>query len=273
MQNPLKYVWIIFLSVAPAMHAQNLPMQTMSGILGLVQTIPLPTEGYMDRLAADPNGQRLFICGEAVKSLVIVDLRAGKVVHVTKNLSAMPKKPFFLPDTNEIWVTLTDNTVIAVSGKTYEVTKTVKLSGYGNPKKETDNAAYDPVTHLIYAGSEAFSDEAANVDSGGGGDHASTGATIEIVDTVTGEFRGSIPLPGADPAGIAIEPSSKRLYVTMGDVVRGESHVAVVDLEKRAVIAEWPITGGPVPHAAAIDAVHHRLFVGSRIKPSPASSL
>jgi hypothetical protein len=43
-----------------------------------VQTIPLPTEGYMDRLAADPNGQRLFICGEAVKSLVIVDLRAGK---------------------------------------------------------------------------------------------------------------------------------------------------------------------------------------------------
>jgi len=53
----------------------------------------------------------------------------------------------------------------------------------------------------------------------------------------------------------------------MGDIVDGESHVAVVDLEKRAVVAQWPITDGPVPHTAGIDAVHHRLFVGSRLKP------
>ena len=78
-------------------HGQALPMQTMSGLLGLVQTIPLPTEGYMDRLTVDPKGQRLFICGEAVKSLVVVDLRAGKVIHETKGLSAMPgiSKIFF----------------------------------------------------------------------------------------------------------------------------------------------------------------------------------
>jgi DNA-binding beta-propeller fold protein YncE len=251
-------------------HGQALPMQTMSGLLGLVQTIPLPTEGYMDRLTVDPKGQRLFICGEAVKSLVVVDLRAGKVIHETKGLSAMPKKPFYLPESNEIWVTLTDNTVVAISGTTYEVTKTVQLSGYGNPQKETDNAAYDPAAHLLYAGIEAFKDQSKDVDSGGGGDHASTGASIEIVDTKTAKLLGSIKLPGADPAGVAIEPSGKRLYVAMGDIVEGESHVAVVDLGKRAVVAEWPITGGPVPHAAGIDADHHRLFVGSRIKPHTA---
>jgi DNA-binding beta-propeller fold protein YncE len=66
---------------------------------------------------------------------------------------------------------------------------------------------------------------------------------------------------------VTIEPSGKRLYVAMGDIVRGESHVELIDLEKRTVAAEWPISGGPVPHTAGLDAAHHRLFVGSRMKP------
>jgi DNA-binding beta-propeller fold protein YncE len=238
--------------------SQQLPMMHMSGILGLVETIPLPGDGYMDHLTADVKGQRLFISGEAAKSLITVDLRAGKVIHETKGLSAMPKKPFYLSDTNEVWMTLTDSTVVAISGTTYEVTKTVKLSGYGDPNRGADNAAYDPAAHLIYAGVEVFED------FGGSGQHGSTDASIDIVDTKTAKLVGSIKLPGGDPAGITIEPSGKRLYVTMGDIVGGDSHVAVIDLERRAVIAQWPITGGPVPHTAGLDAAHHRLFVGSR---------
>jgi DNA-binding beta-propeller fold protein YncE len=238
---------------------QQSPMMHMSGLLNLAETIPLPGDGYMDRLAVDVKGQRLFISGEAAKSLIVVDLKAGKVIHETKGLSQMPKKTFYLPDTNEIWATLTDSSVVAISGTTYEVTKTVKLSGYADPNRGADNAAYDPHTHLIYAGVEVFED------FGGSGQHGSNNATIDIVDTKTAKLVGSIQLPGGDPAGITIEPSGKRLYVTMGDIVDGESHVAVVDLEKRAVIApQWPITGGPVPHVAELDATHHRLFVGSR---------
>jgi DNA-binding beta-propeller fold protein YncE len=239
---------------------QQLPMIHMSGILGLVETIPLPGDGYMDHLTVDVKGQRLFISGEAEKVLITVDLRAGKVIHVTKGLSAMPKKPFFLPDTNEVWVTLTDSTVAAISGTTYEITKTVKLSGYGDSNKGADNAAYDPAAHLIYAGVEVFED------FGGSGEHGSSNASIDIVDTRDAKLVGSIPLPGGDPAGITIEPSGRRLYVTMGDIVNGESHVAVLDLEKRAVVAQWEITGGQVPHTAGLDAEHHRLFVGSRLK-------
>jgi DNA-binding beta-propeller fold protein YncE len=237
---------------------QQLPMMHMAGILGLVETIPLPGDGYMDHLAIDVKGQRLFVSGEAAKSLIVVDLRAGKVIHETKGLSAMPKKPFYLPDTDEVWTTLTDSSVVAISGSTYEVTKTVKLSGYDDPNRGADNAAYDPATRLIYAGVEVFEN------FGGSGQHGSTDASIDIVDTKTAKLVGSIKLPGGDPAGITIEPSRKRLYVTMGDIVDGESHVAVVDLEKRAVIAQWPITGGPVPHTAGLDVAHHRLFVGSR---------
>jgi DNA-binding beta-propeller fold protein YncE len=250
----------VFVSQAQGQQStsQQLPMMHMSGILGLVETIPLPGDGYMDHLTADVKGQRLFISGEAAKSLITVDLRAGKVIHETKGLSAMPKKPFYLSDTNEVWMTLTDSTVVAISGATYEVTKTVKLSGYGDPNRGADNAAYDPAAHLIYAGVEVFED------FGGSGQHGSTDASIDIVDTKTAKLVGSIKLPGGDPAGITIEPSGKRLYVTMGDIVGGDSHVAVIDLERRAVIAQWPITGGPVPHTAGLDAAHHRLFVGSR---------
>jgi DNA-binding beta-propeller fold protein YncE len=238
--------------------SQQLPMMHMAGILGLVETIPLPGDGYMDHLTVDVQGQRLFISGEAAKSLITVDLAAGKVIHETQGLSAMPKKAFYLPGSNEIWVTLTDSSVVVISGTSYEVMKTVKLSGYGDPNRGADNAAYDPSTHLIYAGVEVFEN------FGGSGEHGSTDASIDIVDTTTAKLVSSIKLPGGDPAGLAIDPAEKRLYVTMGDIVEGNSHVAVVDLEKRAVVAQWPILDGPVPHTAGLDVAHHRLFVGSR---------
>jgi DNA-binding beta-propeller fold protein YncE len=237
---------------------QQLPMTHMSGILNLVETIPLPGDGYMDHIAVDVKGQRLFISGEAAKSLIVVDLRAGKVLHETKGLADMPKRSFYLPDSDEIWLELANSSAIAISGSTYEIIKTVPLAGFGDPNRGADNGVYDPATHLIYACVEVFED------FGGSGDHGSSNASVDIVDTRTAKLLGSIKLPGGDPAGIALEPSGKKLYVAMGDVVDGESHVAVVDLEKRAVIAQWPITGGPVPHTAGLDAAHHRLFVGSR---------
>src|SRR5580700_2305611 len=251
----------VFLSQAQGqyMTGQQLPMTHMSGILRLAETIPLPGDGYMDHLTVDVSGQRLFISGEAAKSVISVDLRAGKVIHLTEGLPAMPKKPFYLADSNEVWLTLTDSSVVAVSASTYEVTKVVHLSAFGDPNRGADNAAYDPATHLLYAGVEVFED------FGGSGTHGASNASIDIVDTKTAKLAGSIKLPGGDPAGITIEPSGKRLYVAMGDIVDGESHVAVIDLEKRAVVAQWPITGGPVPHTAAVDPAHHRLFVGSRL--------
>src|SRR6202047_3304027 len=250
----------VFVSRASGQNvpSQQLPMMHMAGILGLVETIPLPGDGYMDHLTVDVQGQRLFISGEAAKSLITVDLASGKVIHETTGLSAMPKKAFYLPESNEIWITLTDSSVAVIRGTTYEVVKTVKLSGYGDPNRGADNAAYDPSTHLIYAGVEVFEN------FGGSGEHGSTDASIDLVDTTTAKLVSSIKLPGGDPAGITIDTAGKRLYVTMGDIVEGNSHVAVVDLEKRTVVAQWPIIGGPVPHTAGLDVAHHRLFVGSR---------
>src|SRR6266705_3620982 len=123
-------LWIVFKPSAQGQQSPAtappplMPMVTMSGLLRLVQTIPLPTEGYMDHITVDVKGQRLFITGEANRSLITVNLRAGKVIHETKGLGGNPRKPFYVADTNEIWTDLGDNTVVAISGTTYQVNKT-----------------------------------------------------------------------------------------------------------------------------------------------------
>ena len=245
----LAAVCAVFVSTAPA---QSLPMQNMSGLLRLVRTSPLPTEGYMDHMAVDVKGQRLFISGENNKKMIVVDLKSGNVIHET-TLGGNPRKPFYLPETNELWVDRGDNTVVAISGTTYEVAKTVELTGgRGAKDRDPDNAAYDPARHIYYC---------AVVTAKG-----DTEGTIEIVDTKNAKLLGNIKMNGSDPGGLSIEPTGKRLFVAMGDVVDGDSHVKVLDLEKRAVVAEWPITSGTAPHASGLDAAHHRLLVGSRVK-------
>ena len=96
---------------------QQLPMVHMAGLLGLVETIPLPTEGWMDHLTVDLKNQHLFISGEYSKSFVVVDLRAGKVIHNTTGLGGNPRKPFFDPKMSEVWVDLGDNTLVAIDAR------------------------------------------------------------------------------------------------------------------------------------------------------------
>src|SRR5207247_8221316 len=120
------------------------------------------------------------------------DRRASKVIHETKGLTAMPKKPVYVADTNEVWATLTDSSVIAINGTTYEVTKTVKLAGYGDPNRGADNAAYDPTTHLFYAAVEVFDDFE------GSGNHGAANESIEIDDTETDKLLGISKQRGVD---------------------------------------------------------------------------
>jgi hypothetical protein len=54
------------------------------------------------------------------------------------------------------------------------------------------------------------------------------------------------------------------MFVVMGDT----NQVVVIDRDKRAIIATWPIAGNQEPHAVAFDAEHHRLLVGTRVRRS-----
>jgi DNA-binding beta-propeller fold protein YncE len=228
------------------------PMVHMSGLLKLVETIPLPTEGYMDHLSYDLKNQHLFLSGEMNKEIVVVDMKAGKVIQETK-VGGNPRKPFFDSVTNELWVDLGDNTAVALNGTTFEVTKTVELTGgKGAPTRDPDNAAYDPAKGLYYVGVRTRT-------------QGTKDGSIEIVDTRAAKLVGRITMNGDEPAGIALDPAANRLYVGMGDIVNGESIVKVVDIAKRAIVAEWSTAGGPQPHVAGLDMAHHRLFMGSRL--------
>ena len=238
-------LWMISI---PGMEAQT------SAPLRQIQTIPLPNvEGYFDHPAVDLKGKRLFIPGEYQKTIEIVDLSAGKVIHSITGLEGNPRKVIYIPQSNQIWVDLGSGTCKAFSGDSYQLVKNVQLHPDSPPdaKREPDNGIYDPATGLFYIGDR--------------GDRSKEGTkgSIEIVDTKNGTYAGSITLDDNDPAGLAIDPASPRLYVVLG----ATSQVAVIDRKKRAVIATWPITGGPLPHALGMDAVHHRLFIGSRVKP------
>jgi DNA-binding beta-propeller fold protein YncE len=228
------------------------PMVYMSGLLRLIETIPIPTEGYMDHLTYDLKNQHLFLSAENNKKIVVVDMKAGKVIHETK-VGGNPRKPFFDPASNKLWVDLGDNTVVALNGDTFEVTATIELTGGKNaPGRDPDNAAFDAAKELYYVAVRTRSE-------------GSKEASIEIIDTKTAKLIGSIKMEGQEPAGIVLDPAVNRLYAGMGDVVNGESVVKVVDTAKRAIVAEWSTAGGPQPHVAGLDAAHHRLFMGSRL--------
>jgi len=224
----------------------------MSGLLQLLETIPLPTVGYMDHLACDLRRMHLFVSGERNHEIVVVDLKAGKVIHVTP-LAGSPRKPFFDPQLDQLWVDVGDNTAVALSGATFTPLKRVELSGGPNAKdRDPDNAAYDDRAQLYYV---AVRNRVAGTRQG----------SIEIVDTRSAQRIASIPLHVDEPAGLALDRDRARLYVGIGDVVQGQSVVKVIDTHQRAVVAEWPIPGGPQPHVAAVDPLHQRLFLGSRL--------
>src|SRR5438309_4097653 len=59
---------------------------------------------------------------------------------------------------------------------------------------------------------------------------------------------------------MALETSSPRLYVNN----KAKNQVDVVDRDKRAVIASWPVTKCKTNVAMALDEANHRLFIACR---------
>jgi DNA-binding beta-propeller fold protein YncE len=206
----------------------------------------------MDHLTYDLKKQHLFLSAENNKKIVVIDMKEGKVIREIK-VGGNPRKPFYDQGSNKLWVDLGDNTVVAIDGDTFEVVSTIVLTGGKDaPGRDPDNGAFDTAKGIYYVAVRKRVE-------------GTKDATIEIIDTKAAKLIGSIKMDGQEPAGLALDPVANRLYAGMGDVVNGVSVVKVVDLNKRAIIAEWSTAGGPQPHVAGLDIEHHRLFMGSRL--------
>jgi hypothetical protein len=121
--------------------------------------------------------------------------------------------------------------------------KTIKLT------VGADNAAYDAPSHYVYVSAA--------------GRHAGLPYTlIGIIDASTSQHIGDIQVESANVQAMAFESSGTKMYADLADI----SKIAVIDREKRTVLATWPTSPQcQRPYGLALDSAHHRLFVGCRM--------
>jgi DNA-binding beta-propeller fold protein YncE len=211
--------------------------------LKLVQTFKLPPEvkGNFDHFAIDLKGQRLFATPEGYKSVLVFDVKTGQLIHTISGIDK-PHAVLYREDVGRLYVTDGEAGDLKIfDSTTYKLLSTVKLL------KDTDSIGYDPATKYLY------------IDNGGGDVHE-TFSMLSVVDTTTGKKLADIKIDGDTLEAMALEKSSPKMYVNN----RAKNQVDVVDREKRAAVASWPVTKCKTNVAMALDEATHRLFIGCR---------
>ena len=218
----------LFCTVAVGLCAAEPPM------LKLTRTILLPgVKGRFDHFAIDVKGQRLFVAALGNNTLEVLDVATGKRIKSITGLHK-PTGVLYLAAPNQIAVANGDDgTFKLFDGVSYALTKTL------DSLDDADNVRLDPKTKLIYAG---YKDGA-----------------LAVIDFETMKQTGSIKLT-AHPESFQLEAKGSRIFVNVPDA----KQVAVVDREKKSVVATWPMTEFQANFPMALDEANHRLFVGCR---------
>jgi YVTN family beta-propeller protein len=198
-----------------------------------VQAIPLPgVVKRIDHMAIDPAGKRLFVSALGNGSLEVIDLAAGKRVRSVPGLDE-PQGVAFFPALHQVVVANTGGTVVAFEDPSFRRTATLPNMD------DADNLRIDAATSLLYVGY---------------GDGA-----LGIIDPAGMKRLGDIALPG-HPESFRLEQAGPRVFVN----VPRTREVLVVDRQKRAITARFPLAGFAKNYPMSLDEQHHRLFVGVR---------
>jgi len=214
--------------------------------LVLIRTMEMPgvpLGPYVDHFGIDVKGHRLFATPQAHKSVQVFEIDTGKFLHEVTGFGNA-HGVVYRDDLDQFYVADGGDAgeVKIFSGKDYHFIKSVSgLVG-------ADSNGYDPGTkemYIVTGGPSAKLDYSA----------------ITIVDTTAGERVGEIRVPGSGHLEqIVVEQSGPRLYVNIED----RNEVAVMDKQKRTLLARWSLTKGKNNFPIALDEKHHRLFIGCR---------
>jgi DNA-binding beta-propeller fold protein YncE len=235
------FVATIIVLIGASAFAQSKPP------LRLLQTIPLPDlkPGDFDHFALDLAGNRLFLTGEANNAVLVLDIRANKLIHTIVDVDE-PHSLLYLPAAKQLWVVAGgDGTVKIFDSVTYAPIETLKVT------EGADSSAYDPAKHLFYI-------------AAGGSDAKLTYSLINIVDTSTRKKVGDIKVDSTNIEALAIEKNGPRIFAN----IRDKSVVGVIDRDKKTVTTTWPLgeLHGNTP--LTYDEANHRVFVVGRKPPS-----
>jgi DNA-binding beta-propeller fold protein YncE len=226
-----------FLAFVTATVCQQPPPLKQSETFGL----PGEIKGHFDHFGVDVGGRRLFATPEDYRSVLVLDLDSGKIIHRIEGV-ARPHAVLFREDLNRIFVTDgTDGDLKIFDGKTYELIQSVKLL------PDADSIGYDPTNGYLY------------IDNGGGDAHQ-TYSMLSVVDTTAGRKLADIRIEGETLEAMALEITTPRIFVNN----RARNQVSVVDRVKRSVLASWPVIACKDNVAMSLDEPDHRLFVGCR---------
>jgi YVTN family beta-propeller protein len=217
---------ILFASAALAWGQASQPLR-------LEKTIELPeVQGRIDHLSVDVKGQRLFVSALGNNTVEVIDIKAGKRVKTISGLQE-PQGVLYVPATDRLYVAnAKDGSVRIFDGSSYAPLNSLD---YGD---DADNLRYDSAGKRIYVG-------------------YGSGALGEIDDQ--GNKAGEIKLD-AHPESFQLEKDSPRIYVNLPK----SRKIAVLDRERRATIATWPIGMALANYPMALDQADHRLFVMTR---------
>ena len=202
--------------------------------LVLKKEIALPgVEGRIDHFSVDVSNRRLFVAALENGSVEILDIQRAERAAEIKGLEG-PQGVYYDSKTGRLYVaTGGDGKLRIYDGKSLAVQEAL---GFG---EDADNIRYDEQTGNIWVG------------YGNGG--------IAIANAA-GQSVGSVALD-SHPESFQFEPNGDRVYVN----VPKQFDVAVVDRQKRAVVAKWGLGVQFGNYPMALDDTHKRLFVGCRL--------
>jgi YVTN family beta-propeller protein len=200
----------------------------------LLNEIPIGGEGGWDYVTIDAAAHRLYL-SHATK-VVVVDLTKNAIVG---EISDMPGVHGFIvaPDLERGFSSNgKESKVSVVDLKTLRTTS--KIETGANP----DALLYEPRHSEVYVFNHS-------------------GNSVTVINAKTAGVVSTIAL-GGSPEFAVVDSAAGRVYCNIED----KSEVAAIDTTKHEVVARWPLAPGTEPTGMALDAAHHRLFVGCHNK-------
>jgi WD40 repeat protein len=230
---------------------QTPPQPPSAPVLTFAGRIPLPIDGRIDHTSIDLAGQRLFTSGFGSNTVVVTDLKTGKVINQIKSLNK-PQNSYYVPSVNRLFVSNEgDGTVRIFDGTTFALQRTVHLSS------DADNIRYDARRKhvLVDYGGEKFLRGKVAARRG------EKDGAVAVLD-LDGNIVARIPTSG-HPESLQLEQTGNRIFINSPD----NHYVVVANLDTNKVLAHWS-TPACENYPMALDEAHHRIFVFCRNLPS-----
>ncbi len=238
MNRILSVVFAIFISYSVVVAAQE------KTPLKLVATIPLPglKDGDFDHFAADVAGQRLFLTDEENDKLDVLDTKTNQRVHTMQDIKA-PHAILFRPDLKKLFVVEGDASAVKVyDSNSFKPLGEIKVS------IDADSIAYDAATKYMYV-------------VNGGREAHTPYSLISVIDTDNAKKLRDIKILTNHVEAIILEKSGPRMFINL----TGKNSVGVMDRNKAALTATWPLPAGDKLNVAmAFDEANRRLFIVTR---------